>query len=285
MSFLDWFKAKPDEASPMSQTPVDGQVEVVVKLSGEPEAIAQQLIAGDLPKTFLDEVDISNQEGQARLLACMMLRRRQASLEKDEIVRFVRRNEAALKRGGLDMLRALCSASGKVEGGKPLGQFFDYFTEQVDHALAGHPEKIDVKSDRLLWLCYALALKVSDGFSHREAVRILSKPEHRARISKLSLAFMLRDWAEAMGTREFPDTEYLMLIAECALLSDNPGALSASYAILTRFSPAGDAAAWSDLMRRAAEELDRRGRLDEEGRQFLRKMDARFRQEIPDDDL
>src|SRR5262249_5697121 len=183
----------------------------IIGLDGNPEEIADDLIRGSLPKTFIDEIDISTQEGLGRFFACLMLRRNQASLEKDEIIRFVDRNRTALKGGALELVEKLAEVGAKVDGGEALGRFFEYVLKQLRAALAGRPQDIDVKSDRLLWLVYALASQVSGGkLPYADALHILSKPEHRQRISSLSLLFMLKDFGESLGKTSEVSTEYVL---------------------------------------------------------------------------
>jgi hypothetical protein len=80
---------------------------------------------------------------------------------------------------------------------------------------------------------YALAQQLSKGkISYREAAAILSKPEHRDRISQLSLVFMLQDYAESIDTRNQPSTEYVLLILECAILSDDAASADAASLLL-----------------------------------------------------
>src|SRR2546428_880157 len=95
----------------------------VVSLEGDAEQIAEALISGSLPATFLDEIDMADDRGKARLIACLMLRQQQASLEKDEIVRFVARNRRALNSGELSVLDLLIEGSKQQEGGEGFSKF------------------------------------------------------------------------------------------------------------------------------------------------------------------
>ncbi len=52
------------------------------------------------------KVDVSAEDGLPRLLACLMLRKGQAAIEKDEIVGFVDRNRIAIESGALGMERS-----------------------------------------------------------------------------------------------------------------------------------------------------------------------------------
>lgn len=272
---------------PEEQIPVpDGWGKVVVSLEGQPEQIAEDLIRDSLPKTFLDQIDISTEEGKGKLLACLMLRQHQASLEKDEILRFVDRNQGALKAGELKIVRLFAQVGEKVEGGAKLASFFEYFTEQIDAALAGRPQDINVKSDRLLWLLYALAQKLSEkSLRYETALEIISKPAHRDRISPLSLEFMIYDFAEFLGTANETPTEYVMLIDECALLSQNVPAVEAATGLLGKINPPTDIKPFLNLMLRARTFLAANGKSIKDVDATITKFQARFGELVEDNDL
>lgn len=283
MSLFKW-KSK-DRPQPSSH-PEQGLRVETISLEGSPERIAQDLIRSSLPKTFLDEIDISTDEGLSRLLACLILRKDQASLEKDELVRFFQRNERSLRQGRLDVLQAFVAASPNVEGGEELSRFLEYFMEQIGHLLNRMPEKVNVKSDRLLWLCYALASKIKDGgFTFAQACQTLRKDEHRNCISSLSLVFMLRDFAEAIDTQNALGTEYLMMIGECALLSNDSQSLAATFGVLSHYPPIRDGTAWAEFITRCATQLEQANVLRPEDRAFLNKVSARYDAKVNDDDF
>lgn len=259
----------------------------IIGLDGSPEEVAASLIRGSLPKTFIDEIDISTQEGLGRFFACLMLRRNQASLEKDEIIRFVDRNRAALEGGALELLEKLAEVGAKVEDGEELANFFNYVLTQLRAALAGRPQDIDVKSDRLLWLVYALASQVSGGkLPYADALQILSKPEHRQRISSLSLLFMLKDFGESLGETSQVSTEYVLLIIDCALISGDVPAASAGAAIASKLPAPRDSRTLVDVFTRARAFLATKADdvLPEIDRALARYR-ARFGAEIRDDDF
>jgi len=258
----------------------------IVPLEGDPEQIAEGLIRSSLPKSFLDEIDIASSEGQGRLLACLMLRRHQASLEKDEILRFVERNRTALEGGALDLVRMFINIATLTDGGAEMTTFFEYFTTQVQAALANRPQDIDIKSDRLLWLVYAAAQQLSGGrLTYAAARDLLAKPEHRERISPLSLRFMLVDYAESIGGTSEAPTEFVMLVNECALMSENVKAVVASVALLGKISTPADVQALIDLLQRSRTFLLAHQEPVEEADAAIARYQGRFAKSVSDDDF
>ena len=257
-----------------------------VSLDGDPEKIAEDLIRDSLPKTQLDQIDISDQAGLARLFACLLLRKNQASLEKDELLRFVARNRGPLKSGALDLLRMISEAGTHVEGGEGLSRFIEYFSTAVTAALEGRPQAINIKSDRLLWLLYALGHQLSSGkIDYRGAVVILNKPEHRGRISQLSLIFMLKDFGESLDTPSQAPVEYVLLILECALISGDVASAVATSAILGRLPAPRDPASFIDVMERARKLLASAGRNTGEVDESLNRYKGRFRRTVGEDEF
>ncbi len=266
----------------------------IVPISGDPEAMAKMLIQDSLPRKFLDEVDISNDQGVEELLGRLMQRQYQASLEKDEIIRFTKRNERPLKDG---VLKQIADTSHflafkqfeEEEGGKnPLAffKFIDYFLTQVQRALAGNPDEIDVKSDRLLWLIHALGLSVSDSYiSYAEGLRILNKQEHRERISHSSIVFFIRVFLDNIEAPEQPTTEYLMFVIECALIAGNRGGVATGLLFLGHLNPPKEIDSWLDLLNRANGFLEESGGVPSESKAFIQRAFSRFRREVDEDDF
>jgi len=201
-------------------------------------------------------------------------------------LRFVQRNRKALESGRLDVLKKLAEVAPKVEGGERLGSFFEYFSDAVSAALEGRPQDINIKSDRLLWLVYALAQQLSSAkVDFRQAIAVLSKPQHKDRISRLSLAFMLNDYAESLNTPTQPPTEYLLLILECAVLSRDAVSAGAASSVLGRLPAPRDPAAFIEVINRARELLVSAGRNPENIDDTLKRYTGRFRRKVADDDL
>jgi hypothetical protein len=263
---------------------------VRIPVSDDPEGMAEMLIQASLPRKFLDQIDISNDQGAYELAACLALRQHQASLEKDEIIRFTKRNERALRADALKPLIDAISTSKQVEEklGKARDLFviFEYFVTQVQHVLEGNPNKVDVKSDRLLWLIYALSLSVSAGFiSYDKGLRILNKKEHKERISPLSVTFFIKDFIESIETPQQPGTEYLMFIIECALISNNITYATVGLLLLDRLDPPKEIGPWLDLISRLNTYLEKNGQVPSEGKKFIRRAFSRYRQKVHEDDF
>lgn len=259
---------------------------ILIPMSDDPEEMARNMIADSLPKTFLYEIDLSTDEGLSRLIACLLLRRHQASLEKDELIRFVERNRKPLKTRAFHLLTAMESAGAGVAGGEDLADFLHYFNENVSHILDGHPELVNVKSDRLLWLLWSLANCLENSkITYQKALSILAKPEHRERISLLSLLFMYQDYAETIGAENQPSTEYPMLLLECALLSRDTAMAKVGASILARSPAPKDGQAWLDLAQRTYRFLNENGQADADAVQFLRNAERRGGRRISEDDF
>lgn len=278
----------PPAASSVTQQDEDneGGAYTTIGLDGDPEQVAEALIRSSLPKTQLDEIDIRDEAGLSRLFACLLLRRHQASLEKDEILRFVDRNRAPLRSGALDLLQKLSEAGTHVEGGEGISQFFDYFATAVSAAIEGRPQDIDIKSDRLLWLLYALGHQLAQGaIGYSPAVSIIRNPQNTNRISPLSLIFMLKDYAESLDTPNQPPIEYLLLILECALISRNVAAVKVTIAILSKSPAPRDSGSFLDLLVRTQEFAKSEKFETAEIEEGLERYRSRFRGKVADDDF
>jgi hypothetical protein len=255
-------------------------------MSDDPEELARNLLADSLPKTFLDEIDISSEQGLSRLLACLILRQQQASLEKDELIRFVERNRKALNSGAYKLLKAMEAAGAGVAGGENLKLYLHYFNENIGHLLNGHPESVDVKSDRLLWLLWALANFLENSkITYQKALSILAKREYKERISPLSLQFMYKDYGDTIGSENQMGSEFPMLILECALLSQNISMVRVGALILSQLPAPSDSKAWLDLAQRTHRFLSERGQADQQTIKFLRNAEKRSGHRIGEDDF
>jgi|GEM_PF-5850103 len=259
----------------------------VISLDGDPEAVAEDLIRDSLPKTFFNEIDISTDEGFSQLIACLMLRMHQCSMEKDEIIEFTQKNKLILKERLIpleEMIKVMKTMNDP--GAADMIFFFSYFFEQVNYCLAGKEHLVNIKSDRLLWLLYALASQLaSRKISYKKALDILSKPIHRNRISLLSIQFMLKDFAESIGTPNTPHTEYLMLVTECGLKINDANAVSAVTAILPKLQLPVQREALQDLLQRSIVFLKTKNKPIIEAESFLSNLHKRFDNKISDDDL
>jgi hypothetical protein len=206
-----------------------------ISLDGDPERIAEQLLSPSLWRVPLDHIDLSTQEGQGQLIARFIASPGKASLEKDEIIRFTERNRESLPFFINDLLPKMVEFMKHEAGGENMAVLVEYFLEHVNHAYRKEYDKINVRSDRLFWLVYVLASQLhSRRISYDEALAYLRKPEHKERISPLSLQFMLHDYVESMEQPNQPPIEMLLLIGEAALLIDDTRAVHADFGVVLR---------------------------------------------------
>lgn len=270
----------------------DPQV-VLITISDDPESMAEAFFQQNAPpQKFLDEIDISNEQGIGELIAYLLLRQRQASLEKDEILRFVKRNERVLRTGALEFLfTTLIDAAEKVEveegkGGKKISIFLKYFVTQVQHALDGNPDKMDIISDRLLWLLAALSMSVSNGsISYADGLKILNKKEHKDRMSHSSIDYLFNDFKETIGSLSQPSTEYVMFIAECALIKEDILGAATGLFLLSYIAPLDETDPWLDLISRLSTFLEKNDKLFGRGKEFTQRVFSRYHQEVSEDDF
>jgi len=263
---------------------------VSVELSKSPDEIASVLFGSMLPSDPLAKLDLRaaiGDRGLAMLMAALIRRLPQRSLERDEVVAFVERNRAALRREGwLDFLIDKLPAVQSDDKGAALIDAIRDTAVQMRHALLGRPQDIEVISNRLLYLCIALDMKLGhDGFTHEKAVAYLRRPENRELMSAKAVMFMFADYYRHMDEIDEPRTGYVMLITECALLAGVDDALTMATILLRGLPPPVDTAAWLDLRHRLAERLRSSGAWTVDDESSLARAVARFTDEVPDDDL
>src|SRR5271157_3618474 len=70
-----------------------------VKLDGDADDVAKQLLEPNLPSQMLDELSVVSKADMAELLVLLTRRMGKASIEKDELIRFAQKNRSALKGG------------------------------------------------------------------------------------------------------------------------------------------------------------------------------------------
>jgi hypothetical protein len=263
--------------------PLQGDGYVAVSVDDDAEQMADELIADTLPRTFLNEIDLAAPGGLEELLVCLVLRHQQAAIEKDELVAFVQRNQAVLRRTSL--LEMLSSQIEEADDEAFLRYLHD-LVEQIRHVLAGRIDRVDLVSSRLLWLCVALHFKVDAGrMTHDEAVAVLRKDQHRQRIGPRAVLYMCKDYMDNRDTLSDPRIEYVMLLTECALLSGDAASLVFAFILLSDTPPPVDVNGWLRLVERAAAKLRAMGKLFPEGEQFLQRARTRFADHVADDDF
>jgi hypothetical protein len=207
---------------------------VVVRLDGDPEVAARALL--DEPPFRLDTIDLHTEEGLEKFLLAVMTRIDHASLERDELVGFAERNHDLMPSVLDETLPLIQRAAGASDETTSVAKFVEYLSVNLRHAADGRPEQINVKSDVLMYLTYVLACQLDNGtITYDGALRYLTNPPHRDRISPLSLAFMVKDYGDA---QDRPPIEYLMLIAEEARAVDDVDFAWATFGLVIRLLPA-----------------------------------------------
>jgi hypothetical protein len=201
------------EATKRSESDAD-----IVSIEGDPDAVAENLIRPHLPEKFLDDVSLDSDEGIAELLWLLIRRMGHASIEKDELIRFVQRNERPLRAKVLKMLPEMAEAAKASD--EKFGEYFDYFHENVQLALAGKTDKINMRSDRLFWLLFALTQQLdSNLITYAKARDLIARPQTTERISEHQLVYMFYDFADALETPQQASTTLMMLLTECAIIA------------------------------------------------------------------
>ncbi len=192
-----------------------------ISLEGDPDDVAAKLLAPHLPPSLLDSIRIDSDFGIAELLMHLTHRMGRASIEKDELIRFVDMNRAALKSGRLAMMDKFLSAAKATD--ENYGHCFQYFIDNVRLAFAGRTSEMDMRSDKLFWLVFALSHQLTSNKISYEQVRAkLSRPEVVRRISRHQLFYMVHDYVESLETPQEPPQTVLIVTGECALLGDEP---------------------------------------------------------------
>ena len=155
----------------------------LVTIDGDPDDLADRLIESSLPAKFLDQVSIADERGCADFIAQLFLRMGKASIEKDELIRFVERNRPHFNDAFLHLLKVATEAASNTD--ESTGVYFNYVSENILLALKGDVEKMDMRSDRLFWLIYALGeLLQSNKIDITVARSSLARPDIVRRISQ-----------------------------------------------------------------------------------------------------
>jgi hypothetical protein len=252
----------------------------------DPEKIAARLQEPFLPEMFLDDIDVSDDDGVSVFLRYLQTRFGGAEIEKDEVCRFVERNRPALAARVFPIL-AKVLAQAKAQGAEDDATvYIEHVCAQVGHALRGQPECIDTKSGRLFWLLFTLGHMAATGrYAHADATRLLSRSDLVARMTPVTLLFMLEEYKKAINTKHEQPIELVMLLMECALLARDLPAAATAFEILSRLVPALDTTAWVGVMERGLRILQQRGCTHPEHERFMQRLRSRFGPRINDDDL
>ena len=269
-----------------SPPPSDSVAILGVPLDGDAETVSAQIAARSASR-LLSDVHLDPTDPVTHLVAYLQVRMHESSIEKDELAVFAEANRVILSAGALgDADRVIGSMATADEDFRRWGQ---RVIGDIRLSLSGRKEEIERRSDRLLWLCMALASQVEKGMlTHRQACEVLTRPRNRDRIDRISLKWMIDDTIDSRGEwglfGKFV-TEYAMLIAEGCLLLDNPGWVDAAFTLLRDLPPAVDSEAWTDVIERCAQHLMAAGILGADERSFVDRVHARFEAQIADDDL
>lgn len=266
---------------------------VSVELDKSPDEIANALFNSMLTDDPLASVNLrsaTGEEGMALFMAALVRRLVQRSLERDEVIAFVEGNRAVLEREGwigflLDNLPEV-DEDDEADGVAMIRTMRDA-AAQMQLALAHRPQDIQVVSNRLLYLCIALAMKIRHGdLTHEAAVRgYLARPSTRALMSEKAVLFLLSDYLRNMDDIDEPDSSYVMLVAECALFTDDISSIAVAATLLRHLPPPAGATSWLNLRQRLATRLRSCGRWNADDEASLAKAINRFAEVVTDDDL
>jgi hypothetical protein len=254
---------------------------VTIAVDQPPEAMAEALMADALPPRWLDSIKLGSFADAATLLEYLGRRAHYAAIEKDELVAFAKANDTVLSP---DAVRHLARVADGLDD-EPMAEYLRYILDNLALALEGDYDAVNLRSDRLLWLVYALGTQVRSGILGYDAARaILAKPEHAARISPAALQYQTVDYVKLIDSPQAGPTECVMLLAEGALATHDLDSLLLAF-IAVRHSPQPrDVASWADLIERAAATLRRHGKLDADGEAFAERVAAR-RAHVSEDDF
>lgn len=258
----------------------------IVSLEGDPEQAAEQLLAPNLWRVPLDQIDLSTETGQALLLARFIGSEGKASLEKDEVIRFTERNRASLPFFLNDLLPKMAASMKATEGGEAMAYLIEYFLKQVNHAYRKEYDQIDIHSDRLFWLIYVLASQLdSRRLSYDEALAYLRKPEHNQRISPRTLRYILRDYAESLNQPNRPAIEMLLLVGEAALMINDERTAFANFGAVLRIGSTNNPDHMLRFIADMQPYLTKAGLLEAEHLALIARVKARYATEITPDDF
>ncbi|MFI1183562.1 hypothetical protein ACH4UT_29015 [Streptomyces sp. NPDC020799] len=254
-------------------------------MEGDPEATAQAYINDSLPEVFLDQIGLASAQDVRHLIDCLARRYHQASLECDEIERFVNRNKTYLRRTAL--LDKLAEAVSQRMDDEKQRAWMLHVLLQIGQVLHGHPERLDMMSSRLLWLCLALDNHVTARiYRHDQVVAWLRRAPTRRRMTPRAVQFLAIDYHRNADTLPEPRTEYVMIISECAMLADDERAMTMAAILLRNLPPPSEGSdAWLDVRHRLRLRLSTCGAWGEEDEAALQRAVLRFSPPVADDDF
>jgi hypothetical protein len=257
-----------------------------VEIGDDPEEAALNILAPNLPKTRLDEIDISSEAGQAAAIARIMaVNYGKAAVEKDEIIGFVQKNKKHLVFFINNVLQPLIEIMPMVYG-DALSKYTVRILEGLKYADEGKYEKINVQSDKLIWLIYVLAMKLEDGkMNYDEALSYLQKPQNKERISLQTLLFMLNDYLALWDKPNRPALEYLMLMSEAARMINEPPMASASFSVVVKVGEVNTPANLLRFIENLQPFLSHLNKITEEDLASIKRIRNRYVREIDPTDF
>ncbi|WP_239396504.1 hypothetical protein [Frankia sp. CiP3] len=164
--------------------------------------------------------------------------------------------------------------------------FLNDTIEQLKHALNDESDQVDVVSSRLLWMCVALSYHVRAGrLTHVAAVRWLERPDTRERMTPRAVLYLLKDYLDSMDELDDSRSEYVALMAECALLADDLTCLKISAVLMRAVPPAIDFVSWMSTWRRLRARLVTADAWQVDDQAALDRTARRFEDSVPDHDF
>jgi hypothetical protein len=255
----------------------------VIRIEGDPDTLADQLLAPSQPTKFLDQVSIVDNQGIADFVAQLFLRMGKASIEKDELIRFVERNRSHFNETFMQLLTDATEAAAQTD--ESTGVYFGYVSENIRLALARDFDRMDMRSDRLFWLVFALdQLLESEKIDLTAARSHLARPDTAQRISQHQLLYMIHDFAQALDSPQEPAMSMMLLIGECALIGGHAAPLKVACKILSHRTERLRREEVVDLLTRAIAWLRNQGEDTDDLAEQLQRQQDRTRR-IPDEDF
>jgi hypothetical protein len=244
-------------------------------LEGDPEIVAANLLE-EPPGGRLDCIRLRNQQDLAIVIKDLFMRQGHASVERDEIIGFVKSNRAHIPML-LTTLDAFAEAGDNVEGGAVTGSYFSYLAESFRHAFEGRYDLINVRSDRLFWLIFALSAQLrSKKVGYAEVADHLARPATRARISAHQLQYMLMDYAESYGRPNQPETDMVAVIALAGRVGNLPREAAAALSLALKMGGFKNGEACARMLEDVYVHLQRVGQANPEDAPKLARLASRF---------
>ena len=243
----------------------------------DPEVLIHMLVGDKPPSQQLTRYVLAMPEELMKPIMAFTARGNEYPFEREDLSEFVEMNERHILHKGLDVLKKMSEAFvGDAAAQKEFAQILamiDIFRAQIALVLDGKQDKVDVRSETLMWLITFLAAQVEGRYrTYADAVVYLKRPKFRARMGPATLRPMFREFATGAGTPGQEKAEKLFLILEAALVCGDLATLIGGREVLklTRVESPNASVIRNELLGRCstAQELG----LDNEGRQMLAEV-------------